>query len=197
MLPGPKLGTISTPVPGGQVGIAFTSNATPPAGYNQSVTWVQLVTNQYQHMASNGPYSLPPSPQTGLDNAYPYTNVSRTTTYDSPATNLPSIYGEGWETFTATMYLMWDPGLPSGCSPAKTVQNPDGSFSSTASTCASIPIPLSSVTWHWSGCAINTLANQNNGTTWVRSTANGCPVETLGNAQSAGFPVWTSTIQNH
>jgi hypothetical protein len=108
-------------VPGGQVGIAFTSNATLPAGYNQSVTWVQLVTNQYQYITSNGPYSLPPSPQTGLDNAYPYTNVSPTTTYDSPATNLPSSYGEGWETFMATMYLMWDPGLPSGCSPAKTV----------------------------------------------------------------------------
>ena len=67
-------------------------------------------------------------------------------THYGPGAGLPDNYGEGWETFTATMYLMWDPALPSGCTPAKTVQNSDGTFMSTASTCTSIPIPLSVVT---------------------------------------------------
>jgi hypothetical protein len=50
------------------------------------------------------------------------------------------------------------------------------------------------VTWHWSGCAVNTLANQANGTTWSLGTTNGCPVQTLGASQSAGFPEWTHQV---
>jgi len=74
--------------------------------------------------------------------------------------------------FSATMHLMWDPALPSGCTPASTDPH---SLVSTPSTCTSIPVPLSSVTWHWSGGAINTLANQPNGTTWLLNTTNDCP----------------------
>src|SRR5208282_148618 len=100
----------------------------------------------------------------GIDKTYPYSYVYPAETWDTPAAGLPNLtnYGEAWESFTATMYLMWDPAIPpSGqpsCTPAKTVENADGSFTSSASTCASIPVPLSSVTWHWSGCAINTQA---------------------------------------
>jgi hypothetical protein len=105
---------------------------------------------------------------------------------------LLSRFGEQWETFSATMYLLWDPGLPSTCTPAST----DPNLHSTKSTCTSIPVPLSSVTWHWSGCAINTLAHQSNGTNWTLSTLNGCPVDTLGTVQLSnsvsGFPIWTS-----
>lgn len=107
------------------------------------------------------------------------------------------MYGEGWESFTATMYLMWDPGISftgtQSCQIAKTVQNPDGTFTQSASTCASIPIPLSFVKWHWSGCAINTQVNQTNKTTWSLSTVRGCPVQTLGTPQSAGFPEWPAS----
>jgi hypothetical protein len=193
----PKLSTTGVGA-SGKSGITFTSNATAPAGTNQSVTWVQLLTSmQTQYININGPFAIPLSPQSGLDNTYPYTNASPTTTNDTPNAALPSIYGEGWESFSAKMFMLWDPGLPSGCTIAKTVQNANGTFSSTASNCTSIPVPLSSVTWHWSGCAINSLANQANGTTWIRSTSNGCPVQTLGTpAAESSFPTWTNTIHN-
>ena len=188
----PKLSTTGIPVGTSQVGITFKSNATAPSGYNQTFTWIQIIGGvQNKYLNSNGPYSSPSSPESGIDNSYPYANASSTSTNDTPSAGLPSMYGEGWESFTATMFLMWDPALPSGCTPASTDPR---TLQSTASTCASIPIPLSSVTWHWSGCAINTLANQANGTTWSLSTTNGCPVQTLGTSQSAGFPEWTSQV---
>ncbi|MGO8788439.1 MAG: hypothetical protein ACLQVL_13810 [Terriglobia bacterium] len=191
VLAGPKLSTTGIPLGTTQVGITFTSNATPPPGYNQSFTWVQIIGGvQNQYINSNGPFATPASPESGIDNTYPYANASPTATNDTPSTALPSIYGEGWESFTAAMFLMWDPALPTGCTPAST----NATYQSTASTCTSIPIPLSSVTWHWSGCAINTLSNQTNGTTWLLSTSNGCPVQTLGASQSAGFPEWTNQV---
>ena len=188
----PALSTTGIPVGTKQVGITFTSNATPPAGYNQSFTWVQLLSAiQNQYVNVNGPFADPASPESGVDNTYPYANASPTTTNDTPKAGLPSIYGEGWETFTATMYLMWILALPSGCTPASTDPH---TLVSTPSTCTSIPVPLSSVTWHWSGCAINTLVNQTNGTTWILNTSNGCPVQTLGNPQTAVFPEWTHQV---
>jgi hypothetical protein len=192
VLAGPKLSTTGIPLGTSQVGITFNSNATPPSGNNQSFTWIQIIGGvQNQYINSTGQFATPSSPETGIDNTYPYANASSTATNDTPSSALPSIYGEGWESFTATMFLMWDPALPNGCTPAST--NPI-TLQSTASTCTSIPIPLSSVTWHWSGCAINTLANQTNGTTWSLSTGSGCPVQTLGTVQSAGFPTWTSQV---
>ncbi len=181
------------------MGITFQATATPPSGYNQSFTWVQLIGSiQRKYINSNGSFATPTSPSSGIDASYPITNASPTTTNDTPVTQLPSIYGEGWETFTATTYLMWDPGIPpagkASCTPARTMQtvvNGFPTFSSTQSDCASIPIPLSSVTWHWSGCAINALSNQANGTTWIRSTSNGCPVEMLSSPHAAGFPEWS------
>jgi len=198
----PKLSTTGIPVGSTSVGITFTSNAQPPSGTNQSFTFIQLLTSeQRQYVNSQGAYASPPSPASGLDNTYPYVNATNTTTNDTPNASLPAIYGEGWETFSAIMYLTWDPGVPAGgqgtCKPAYTIQNPDKTFTSYPSTCASIPVPLSSVSWHWSGCAINTLANQANTTTWMLSTINGCPVDTLGTPQATGqFPEWSTTVTN-
>jgi hypothetical protein len=207
-----NLSTCCVAAPGGAVGIAFKSNATLPSatetpspGTNQAFLWTQLITSiQNMYMVASGVYTTPQTPGSGLDNSYPYAyfSLDPTMTVDTPSAGLPNstTYGEGWESFTATMYLMWDPALPSGCQPAKTVESvSDGTliFTSTVSTCTSIPVPLSSVTWHWSGCAINTLVRQSNSTTWTLSTSNGCPVETPGTPQSGplnsypyGYPVW-------
>jgi len=187
------LGTTGVPSGGANpVGITFTANATPPSGYNQSFTWAQVISSlQDKYVNANGPFSVPPSPQSGIDHAFPYANASPTTTNDTPNTLLPSIYGEGWRSFTATMYLMWDPALPNGCTPAKIDPH---TLVATPSNCTSIPVPLSSVQWHWSGCAINTLAPQAV-STWVLSTTNGCPVQTLDSPQqSPSFPLWTSAV---
>ena len=201
---GAALSTTGVALGNTQVGITFQANASLPADHNQSFTWVQLINPlQRQYINSNGPYSSPATPSSGIDMSYPITNASATTTNDTPSAQLPPNYGEAWETFTATTFLMWDPGIPpagqSSCNIASTTQtmvNGYPTFTSTPSTCSSIPIPLSSVTWHWSGCTINALSNQTNGTTWFRSLSNGCPVETLSAPQPAEFPQWTGPAAN-
>ena len=82
--------------------------------------------------------------------------------------------------------------------------NPDRTFTAVSiqSTCTqSIPIPLASVTYHWSGCAINTLTNHiepdGSTSTWLKSTGNGCPEQTLGTpGLTSQFPTWT-TLGNY
>jgi len=177
------LSTGNTPVPGGFVGIDFTANAAPAAGTFQ---WVQLLNSDQTNLVSSvGEVSCPVTPESGLDTTYPYPAVNANTTYDTPSTNLVSSYGELERSFTATMYLMWDPALPAGCAPATTTAQ----GVSTASTCTSSPVPLSSVQWHWSGCGINTLANQANGTTYSLQ----CGINNVSAPQSSGFPEWTVT----
>ena len=92
---------------------------------------------------------------TGLDGTYPYGASNPTGTNDTPKISLPVIYGEGAQTFVATMYLMWDPALGNpNCPPA---QDAAAGNVQTAITCTSIPIPVGSVQWSWAGCAMNTL----------------------------------------
>jgi hypothetical protein len=157
---------------------------------------VQLISNsQIGYLDSNGTTQEPPT--MGLDLDFPFDLGDYA--HDYPSIQLLN-EGEGWRTFTATTYLMWDPGLPSGCQVAWSEQtrNSDGSIGGVShpSQCQSIPVPLGSVTWHWSGCAINTLVNQTepdgSTSTWLRSTSNGCPKQTRGTPGPAQFPTWTS-----
>ena len=185
-------------------GIYFQGNATGfPGGTDGLISWVQIISNQQaKSLASSG--DVPEPTKAGLDTTFPYDRDDNSA--DRPADELLAGYGDDWRTFTATMYAMWDPGLPSGCLPAyqTLTRNPDGSYTgaSIPSECTqSIPIPLSSVTYHWSGCAINTLANQTepdgSTSTWSKSTSNGCPVQTLGTPGPTNqFPTWT-TLGNY
>jgi hypothetical protein len=202
----PRLGTVlakagvlvaNVPNVPGPVGIFFRSNATLPPGYNQSFTWVQIIDDiQINFITSDGPRSTL-FPANSLDNFYPYLNYTDIVTVDVPFMGLDEAHGEVWETFTATMYLMWDPALtndPSGCQPAST---DPVTLESKSSTCTSIPIPLRSVKWHWSGCAINKLSSRfNRAADWLRSEANGCPKETLEAPQPADFPQWITRFEN-
>jgi len=179
-------------------GIHFASNgAMIPGGTNGLFTWVQLISNSQDEYLNSSGNTLEAATM-GLDTNFPYD-------LDDITDDRPSIQllneGEAWRTFTATMYLMWDPGLPSGCHVAYNdlVLDPTtGGYKGTShpSTCLSIPIPLSAVTWHWSGCAINTLSQQTDSdgstSTWLRSTSNGCPKQTLGTPVPAQFPTWTT-----
>ncbi len=185
-------------------GIYFQGNATGfPGGTDGLISWVQIISNQQaKSLASSGDVSEPT--KAGLDTTFPYDRDDNSA--DRPADELLASYGEDWRTFTATMYAMWDPGLPSGCLPAyqTLTRNPDGSYTgaSIPSECTqSIPVPLSSVTYHWSGCAINTLATQTepdgSQSTWSKSTSNGCPIQTLGTPGPTNqFPTWT-TLGNY
>lgn len=143
------------------VGIYFSEDAQPPQGTNQSFTWIQIIqTTQSTYINTTGVFNQPTTPGQGLDGTYPYASQGSFNTVDTPNSGLPANYGEGARNFTATMYVMSDPGFPAGCTPASTSPT---TYKSTASTCTqSIPIPLGSVQWHWSGCAINPLVQQTN-----------------------------------
>jgi hypothetical protein len=97
------------------------------------------------------PGGLPASPE--LDATYPYSNTNSTNDSFNDSPDSPLYDSEVEQVFSATTYLMWDPAMPSGCSPAVT----DADGVSTQSTCSqSIPIPLGSISWSWSGDAIQT-----------------------------------------
>ena len=109
--------------------------------------------------------------------------------------------GEGAETLSATMYLMWDPAIPGPgqqtCAPASTIRGADGNITSTASTCTgSIPVPLGYVNWGFSGDAINSVPNQSsNNQQWVLSC--GKPSPATPTVQSSGtYPPWTTPVRN-
>ncbi len=127
--------------PGGQVTTRYSYNPTqakdfvclsgPPASTTGTT---QTCVNATQPQ----PPPPPTPPGTGLDTGYPYS--TGTSTQDSPTISLDSSkYVTESRSFSADMYFLWDPVLPSNCSPGI--------------TCTSIPVPLGSVNWGFSGSA--------------------------------------------
>jgi len=183
--------------------IQFSATATPPSGgsSNASFQWVQLInssTAKYRTTPSTANSVCLGSGATcpALDNVYPYpTGAGQpNSTNDSPGIELSvggvTAFGEAAQTFTAKMFLLWDPAmLPYGqsgsCTPAHTTEN-GNTFTPTGSTCTgSIPVPVGYVVWGFGSDAINT-SDQVNSTTWV----GGCP------AGSCGGPIPASpTVQ--
>jgi hypothetical protein len=155
----------------GPTGIAFNPTVTFPPGYTSGLQWVQLSTGDTLTLTPVGAGAVkmcvnvtvpPTSTGMGLDTAYPFDRGP--STHDNPSTTLDSSqYKEETRSFSATMFLMWDPALPGGCIPS--------------SSCTSIPVPLGYVSWTWSGDAnFNggqwTLANGNhNIPSFVSSTS--------------------------
>jgi hypothetical protein len=132
----------------------------PAAGCGQFI-WVQILESVTQSLViPSGDTSTPNNASSQLDGTYPYFNGPNysNATWDSPGLGLLHDWGEGAESFNATMYVLWDPALPVGCIPAWTDTQTTPYYTPHASTCTSIPIPLGSVQWGWSACAINALA---------------------------------------
>ncbi len=138
----------------GQAGITFMASASHLPPNQGAYTWVQLVNSDQIQIISRAGSGMLPSSFAGppeLDLTYPYqvvytTNLTNDTAKDSPYIPLPPTWGELQRGFSATMYLMWDPTLPTGCI--------------SDSTCTSIPVPLGTVSWGWTGDVINTLQPQ-------------------------------------
>jgi hypothetical protein len=192
-------------------GITFTENSTSPGnapGSNASFRWVQLLTDKFQYLQPNQKQQCLSSgyPNSALDNLYPYATVpgSGTTTNDSPSgptlgTRTPE-ESENARVFNATMYLMWNPALPSGCTPPTTwaLHNLAGTtyVTTPGQGCTSIPIPLGAVSWSTCADAINTLNSAVGPSQWTlgcevpQSASNGPAF----NANS-GFPQWQQTSQ--
>jgi hypothetical protein len=159
-------------VAGGPVGIAFTAAATPPSGFSNDFSWVQLITSDTISLTpSNGNPVLkcvnkttpPTSGGTGLDNVYPYD--SGNPAEDSPATGLSSSNKEESESGSFTMYLLWSSGIANA-----------------------IPVPLGYVAWQWNWDA--TLADNQ----WSLKSGSG----SAGAFQaSSSYPNWASLVTNN
>jgi IPT/TIG domain len=187
----------------GAVGVYFTDNAQPVANSGQcppsvgappaagcgQLVWVQILTSVTQlQIVPPADNFMPKNATNQLDGSYPYFNGPgyANVTWDSPGRGLLHDWGEGAEPFNATMYVLWDPALPAGCTPAWT-DTKTSPYVDHASTCTSIPIPLGSVQWGWSACAIN--AGVSSEPSWFLQCGTGS-----GNAAgvASGYPHWAS-----
>jgi hypothetical protein len=172
------------------VGVRFDDLAVLPRG---SLNWVQILNSvNYLQIAPAGYAPTSSNAAAQLDGVYPYPSASNNTTNDSP--NRPDLLaglGEGAISFNATMYALWDPAIPHtgqpNCAPATTDPH---TYASTASTCASIPVPLGSVAWTWTPCAINTVPPPPaaTGPSWVLKCGKG----SVNPGTASGYPTWTS-----
>ena len=119
-------------------GISFAASAQLPQNDPGTYQWVQQVTEDTVSLVVAGRSHEICQGQPGLDISYPYENFNPTS--DSPAVSLESRASSESRAFGATMFLMWNPLLPSGCSPPT-----PGS----AGNCTSLMIPLGSVSWRF------------------------------------------------
>lgn len=188
-------------------GMTFQVTANTPSIATGTFLFVQVIgPNTARYLAS--PSMQNETLGSGLDNFYPYPifSTSGTSTSDSPGMSLApsnaSAIGEGADTFSATMYLLWDPTVAgtgeSSCVAAHTVYNPGtGQYTPTPSTCnGSIPVPLGFVRWGFSADAINTLQNQpTTDTTWRLNCGSPEPLPPQFQ-NSLSYPQWTTTAHN-
>ena len=157
--------------PASNIGIAFTASATPPSGYANTFSYVQLIKNDPITLTpSNGGAVQVCNPTTqpvvgvfpALDSGYPYSKG--TTTSDNPPTaTLTNTDKEVTRAFSATMYLMWSSELT-----------------------GSIPVPLGYVDWQFTADATLTNSQSN---TWAVKSGTGSAGSFVA---SNSFPVWAS-----
>lgn len=138
-------------VPPDTPGIVFNATLQQPESVQGTIVFVQNLNEyNYQYTTSGGCPLQSYGP--GIDTGYPYDEspVGATTysTNDSPRVPLYTNATEVTASFNATMFLMWQPSLPS--TPV-------------------IPVPLGSITWQWSGDA------EQNGGTWSFAQPPGSP----------------------
>jgi hypothetical protein len=175
---------------GQQPGITLNASAVLPGGNQGQYSWTQLLATynvHYVNSKSGGreACALDVSPE--LDGSYSAYVDTGPEYEDSPfvplsdLTDSTNLYGEVETSFNATAYLMWMPNPASGC---------------TAGAACNIIVPLATLSWTWTGDAINTLKNQPNGTTWMLTGCQSCSNNPL--ASTSSYPRWqtsTSTMK--
>jgi len=162
---------------GTNFGIVFQASATAPSGASNNFEWVDLITaNTITITASGGTYSCIQQTQgvgsggTGLDTEYP--TYGGSSGDDNPQFNLLTSYGTtitgvtavNDNPFSATMYLLWSPGLAN-----------------------SIYVPLGTFTWQWAGAATYNTSSQ----TWSLSSGSGSATAFQ---SGTTYPAWTSVV---
>lgn len=202
-----KMSNTQLPQPwNGVVGAWFQESPVVPPENPGKFIWVQIL-NSVNYVLIFQPiagYTPPTNALNQLDGIYPYPSsadiaasqlppvvASSNLAWDAPSRALYSWLGEAAEYFDATMYVLWDPALPAGCTPA-TVNTRQDPYVSSPSNCTSIPIPLGAIKWTWSACAINELAPPAPGNTtpqpsWFRH----CGAATKATYQNSEYPQWS------
>ena len=171
--PAPSMvfGNISGANPGctysGQAGIIFT----PPTTNNPTGTFffVQLVTGDNITYSRTGATLTCTATNTpGLDGRYPYQGVQAQAVNDAPFNPLPSTYTNSTRQFAATMYLMWQ-----------------------SNTTNSIPVPMGSVAWSFSGETSQPAPNTNS---WSTPTGSGSAQTFVPASGASSYPQWSALL---
>lgn len=168
--PAMVFGSISGPNPGtcvysGQAGIRFVPpGASGPAG---NFFFVQLITAENVTYSHNlGTSTCTGSVAGGLDQDYPYQRRTGLSVSDAPFTPLPSTYLVVSRTFGATMYLMWQ-----------------------SKNRNSIPVPIGSVAWGFTGSTTQQRAHSN---IWTAPTGSGSAQAFVPASGPNSYPVWSA-----
>jgi hypothetical protein len=170
--PGPNMvfGDISGPFPGctyhGTPGITFAPPTTtsPPGNF----FFVQLVTgDSIVYNRTGGQMNCTATNTPGLDGNYPYQGATGQTVNDAPFHPLLSPYANSTRNFAATMYLMWQ-----------------------SNTAGSIPVPMGSVGWGFSGLS----TKQADGTTWVITSGSGSAQPFAAASGINSIPRWSGLV---
>lgn len=173
--PGPAMvfGSISGPNAGctysGLAGIDFTPpGATGPAG---TFFFVQLVTaDTVIYSRTNATSTCTGTNMPGLDADYPYQGKYGQLVNDAPFSFLPGTYTNSSRDFAATMYLMWQ-----------------------SNNSGSIPVPMGSVNWGFSGATSQPQANSGN---WSAPSGSGAAQPFASASGLSSFPQWTGVVGN-
>jgi hypothetical protein len=195
--PSLKLGGGSGPQGTNAIFFQAATTYSPASGSGSSFLWVQLI-SQYEvlhRLSPSGatqtcnPAALVFDSNPKLDSVYPF--WQGLLNLDSPSTS--AVYSEVAASFAATMYLLWDPALPSGCTPASVTA---GGVSTPSNCSGSIPVPLGYVPWSWSGDAIDTSGNEttfNVGSCSSVSPASESASAFQASSGSSGYPTWAGS----
>jgi len=140
-----QLGTSSS-----DIGIKFQTVPRSTGAYQ----WIQTVSIHAILLTPKGNHEITVSNE--LDTYYPYNGLkpgAQSSEKDYPgATLVASLFTKVSESFSARMYLMWNPQLPSNCVLPSTEAG--------TGTCTSISVPLGYVDWQWTGAAQYTSHKQ-------------------------------------
>ncbi len=192
------------------VGVWFKEPAGQPANNAGRFIWVQILNSVVftQLAATNSGYTAPTNAANQLDGIYPYPSNADVAASANPPTvatsslasdapsrqDLSGVLGEAAKSFDATMYVLWDPALPAGCTPA-TVNTSTTPYTANPITCTSIPVPMGTIDWTWSGCAINGLASIAGGG-HTNSWSVQCGKGSQSANQSSDYPTWNSCYKS-
>lgn len=174
-------GNVSGPAPGcpgvttGQAGIIFAPPTTTPPTTSTppgSFFFVQLVTGDtVVYSSPSGTTTCTATNTPGLDGAYPYPYNNIYTATDAPQSPLPSTYTNASRNFGATMYLMWQ-----------------------SNTSGSIPVPMGSVGWSFSGSTTQSPGSTPTNPLWGTPSGSGSRQQFAPASGIDSVPQWSGPV---